>query len=112
MNEFSDTEQEEITPEEYLRKLKVEDFMNCESTKNILIEEHYNKFNRFLEKRLIDIYERYTEQYQDVHCLFKNDLDAIDSHAFASMIYNFIALNLDLSIFYDCPELAKELLPK
>lgn len=112
MTDFSDTEQEEITPEEYLRSLNIEDFMTCESTKNILIEEHYNKFDRFLEKRLIDIYEKYNEQYQDVNCLFKNDLDAIDSHAFASMIYNFISLDVDLNIFYDCPELAKDLLPK
>ena len=33
MTDFSDTEQEEITPEEYLRSLNVEDFMKCESTK-------------------------------------------------------------------------------
>ena len=112
MTDLSDIESEEVDDVGYLKKLSLDDFLACESTKNILIEEHYNNFERYLEKRLINIYETFNKQYQDVHCLFKNDLDAIDSHAFASMIYSFISVNYDLELFYECPELAKDLLPK
>lgn len=112
MTDLSDIESEEVDDVEYLKKLNVDDFMACESTRNILIEEHYYKFDRFLKEKLINIYERFNEQYQDARCLFKNDLDAIDSHAFASMIYNFIAMEYDLDLFYECPGLAKDLLPK
>lgn len=112
MSDFSDEESEKKDPVEYLKKLKLNDFISCNSTNTILIEEHYNKFETILEEKLINIYETYNKQYQDANCLFKNDLDAIDSHAFASMIYNFIAIDYNLDIFYQCPELAKDLLPK
>ena len=112
MTDLSDIESEEVDDIEYLKKLSIDDFMACESTRNILIEEHYFKFESRLEERLINIYETFNKQYQDATCLFKNDLDAIDSHAFASMIYNFIAVEYDLDLFYECPGLAKDLLSK
>lgn len=112
MTDFSDTELQDIDPSEYLRKLSLDDFIACEKTRNILIDEHYNKLEYYLEEKLINIYESYNKQYQDASCLFKHDLYAIDSHAFASMIYNFISIKYDLELFYECPQLAKDLLPK
>ena len=112
MTDLSDIESDEVDDVEYLKKISLDDFLGCESTRTILIEEHYNKFEKYLEKILINLYEKYNIQYQDASCLFKNDLDAIDSHAFASMIYSFISVDYDLELFYQCPELAKDLLPK
>ena len=110
MTDFSDINNDELNDVEYLKTLELSDYLKCEKTRNILLDEHYLKYEQKLEKKLIDIYEKYNSQYQDIDCLFSKDLDAIDSHAFASMIYNFITIDYDLTIFYECPGLAKDLL--
>ena len=102
----------EISALDYLKSLDLEDFLNCKKTHDIMVDEHFFKYEKILEPRLIDIYEKFNEQHQDISCLFGKDLDATMSHAFASMIYDHIAINYDVSIFYDCPELASCLIKK
>ena len=103
-----DSEDENIDPVDYLKSLDLEDFLNNKTTKDILIIEHYNNFQSKLKPTLKNIYETYNLSFRD-NLLFGKDWDNEDGEAFSELMYNYISTKYDLSIFYDSPELAKDL---
>tara|TARA_B100001027_G_C16228525_1_gene313388 strand:- start:278 stop:607 length:330 start_codon:yes stop_codon:yes gene_type:complete len=106
-NEFDD---ETITLEEYLKNLKLEDFLNNTDTREILEQECYYDFEKFLKPKLIALFEKYANRYSCKDFL-KNDLDGTkNSDIFSEMVYDNILRNYDKTIFQDCPSLAKSLL--
>ena len=102
---------EEWDSEKILRAKNLDDFLNCEDTKQIMINEHYNNFETILKPRLENLYEKYNYLYRNEKFLGK-DWDNISGGCFANLIYNYINVKYDLTIFYDCPALAIELLEK
>jgi hypothetical protein len=100
---------EEMDVETYLRSLDLEDFKNCNDTREIMICEHYDNFEKKLKPLLVNIYSNYNYSFRENN-LFGKDWDNELGESFAALIYNYISINYDVSIFYDCPNLAIELL--
>ena len=106
-----DVIEEEWDPVKELKKLNLEDFLNCDDTREILISEHYYNFERKLKYKLADLYSNFNFSFRDEN-LFGKDWDNELGESFAELIYNFISINYDINLFYDCPALAIELLSK
>jgi hypothetical protein len=106
-----DVIEEEWDPVKELKKLNLEDFLNCDDTREILISEHYFNFERKLKYKLADLYSNFNLSFRDEN-LFGKDWDNELGESFAELIYNFISINYDINLFYDCPALAIELLSK
>lgn len=102
---------EEFDPEKYLRSLDLADFINCDDTREIMINEHRYNFERKLIHKLADIYSKFNYCFRDEN-LFGKDWDNELGEQFAEMIFNYISINYDVTLFYDCPPLAIELLSK
>ena len=102
---------EECDFETYLRTLDLEDFINCDDTREIMINEHRYNFERKLQHKIADIYYKFNYCFRDEK-LFGKDWDNELGEHFSEMIFNYISINYDLTLFYDCPPLAIELLSK
>jgi hypothetical protein len=100
--------EEKADPVKYLQSLDLEDFTDCNSTREILLCEHRDNFEKKLMRDLEFIYEKYNLGFRDEN-FFGKDWENVLGEAFANIIYNCIAQKHDLSLFYDCPSLAKDL---
>jgi hypothetical protein len=100
--------EEKIDPVKYLQSLDLEAFTNCDTTREILLYEHRDNFEKILMHNLEYIYETYNVGFRDEK-FFGKDWKKKKGEAFANMIYNCIAQKHDLSLFYRCPSLASEL---
>ena len=87
---------------------RLEDFLNCKETKQILEEEHYNNFEKNVEPKLINFLKYFKEYYNETS-LFKETKGHAEGE-FVALIYNNLNKNYDLNIFYENPELAQSLL--
>ena len=103
-----DSEDDNINPVDYLKSLDLEVFLNNKTTNEILLIEHHNNFQYKLKHSLKNIYEKYNISFRD-NLIFGKDWDNKDGEIFSEVIYNHISINYNLNIFYDSPELAKEL---
>jgi hypothetical protein len=100
---------DEFNPVEFLKSLSVDNFLSCKETKDILIAEHFWKFEKELKPILVDLYCEYNSQFIDSNCLFGKDPNMLYADYFAELIYEHIDKEYDLSIFYYNPELAEPL---
>lgn len=87
---------------------KLEDFLRCKETKEILDKEHYISFVKNMEPELIDFLKYFKEYYKET-TLFKDTKGHAEGE-FVALIYNNLNKNYDLNIFYENPELAKPLI--
>ena len=99
-----------MTPEEYLKNLDLEDFLNNEETREILEQECYNDFDKYLKQKLVSLFEKYSSRYSCKDFLKNDPTGRKNSDIFSEMVYDNISRNYDKTIFYDCPSLAKSLL--
>jgi len=107
--DYSSNDEENWNPVEILKSLNLEDFLNCKDTKQILISEHYNNFEKVLKPQLENLYQKYNFLYRNDK-LFGKDWNNEEGNTFANLIYNYISVKYDLELFYECPALAIELL--
>jgi len=107
--DYSSNDEENWDPVEILKSLNLEDFLNCKDTKQILISEHYNNFEKVLKPQLENLYQKYNFIYRNDK-LFGKDWNNEEGNTFANLIYNYISVKYDLELFYECPALAIELL--
>ena len=106
----SEYDEEIMTPEEYLKNLDLEDFLNNKQTREILEQECYNDFDRYLKPKLVALFEKYASRYS-CNDFLKNDPEGTkNSDIFSEMVYDNISRNYDKTMFHDCPSLAKSLL--
>ena len=105
----NNNENDEFNPVEFLKSLSVDDFLSCKETKDILIAEHFWKFEKELKPILVDLYCEYNSQFIDSNCLFGKDPNMLYADYFAELIYEHIDKEYVLSIFYYNPELAEPL---
>lgn len=102
-------EEEEFNPVDYLKTLTLEDFLNNEKTKNIILEEHQYNFDKNLKPKIEYLYKNYNTSFRDEE-LFSSDWDNKLAESFSHLVSNFISLKPDLNIFYENPELANDLI--
>lgn len=100
--------EDNLNPNDFLKSLKYDDFINCKNTKQILENEHYWKFEHKLLNQLINLYNLYHKQFQSNNFLNK-DTHCIYGQYFADLIYTYIDKNYDITIFYDNIDLADDL---
>jgi hypothetical protein len=101
--------EEKLDPEKYLRTLSLEDFLDCDNTRDILLLEHYDNFEKYLKSKLEYLYKKYNLNFRNNN-FFGKDWDNVSGDCFADMIFNYLSVKYDLSLFYECPELAADLL--
>jgi hypothetical protein len=101
--------EEKLDPEKYLRTLSLEDFLGCDNTRDILLLEHYDNFDKYLKPKLEYLYKKYNLNFRNNN-FFGKDWDNVSGDCFADMIFNYLSVKYDLSLFYECPELAADLL--
>jgi hypothetical protein len=101
--------EEKLDPEKYLRTLSLEDFLDCDNTRDILLLEHYDNFEKYLKSKLEYLYKKYNLNFRNNN-FFGKDWDNVSGDCFADMIFNHLSVKYDLSLFYECPELAADLL--
>ena len=102
-------ENDEFDPVDFLKSLTIDKFLSCKETREILIAEHYWKFERELKPILVDLYCTYNSRLIEVDGIFNKDSDMLYRDYFAELIYEHIDKEYDLSIFYNNPELAEPL---
>lgn len=106
IDNYSETE---ITKEEYLKSLDVQDFLNCKTTRDILRDEHYFSFEMSLKTKLEQLFEKYANYYSCKDFLWDDVEGKNNSDLFSEIVYDNIVKNFDLSIFYENTDLAKDL---
>ena len=99
---------EEFDPVDYLKTLPLEDFLNNENTKNILLEDNQYNFDKILKHKIEYLYKKYNTGFRDNN-LFGKDWNNQSAESFSHLISNFISLKPNLNIFYENPELASDL---
>jgi len=106
----SEYEEEFITKEEYLKNLELQDFLNCDDTRNILEFEFYNNFELGLKNSLKRLFEIKAKTYSCDAFLYNDFTGEKNSDIFSEIIYEYINKKYDLTIFYNNPNLAEKLL--
>ena len=88
-----------------------EDFLSCDITRQRLVNEHFWEWEKNCAPKVEEFYDGMRERLQgnsstplfyDIHGTFSSDLNVI--------VYNHTKREYDLSIFYDCPDLANPLI--
>ena len=98
----------EIDPIDHLKSLNLEDFLNCKTTNQILLENHFIDYEVNLKSKLKNLYIKYNTGFRDLK-LFGKDWENKEAERFSHLIYNYIARNYNLNIFYENPNLASDL---
>tara|TARA_B100001093_G_scaffold506075_2_gene564398 strand:+ start:5201 stop:5557 length:357 start_codon:yes stop_codon:yes gene_type:complete len=104
-------EEEELGPVEYLKTLNLEDFLECDETREIMLAEHCDAFECKLKQKLVNVYNEFNLAFRE-EGLFGKDWENEQGDSFAELIFNYISVKYDLTLFYECPGLATALLNK
>ena len=79
-----------ITSEEFVRNLTLDDYIKNEKTHKILLDEHQYQYDTYIRPKICKLYYDLNCQFQD-HKLFLNkDPSNIGGDSFADFIFNFI----------------------
>lgn len=102
-----DDEMSEILKQNY----KLEHFLECEVTRNILEQDSWDTFEYNCLDVIDEFYQNEREEFRDaLSTLFYYDICGDFVCHLKEIIMNNVTLNYDLEIFYDNPNLAKPLL--
>ena len=94
-------------------KLKIfynlDDFLNNEETKKILVDEWKTVFRKTVEEPLIKIIEEEKKEQENLGTpVFRNDRGGQFEGELIGELFHYIKPRYDLEIFYNNPELAKK----
>lgn len=101
-------EEEEETFIDFLKNLNLEDFLNYPKTADYLLYQHYNEFDYHPREALIGTYKKMcgiAEMY--FPGILEKDFEAEEGESLAHIVFNNINMKTDITIFLDCPALAK-----
>lgn len=95
---------------EYLKEMfKLQDFLNCKETNEILRKEHEENYYKSFEPKILTFMENLIniERNEDTNIFTKNNINC--KAELVSLLFNHIKQKNDLTIFYKNPELAEKL---
>lgn len=95
---------------EYLKEMfKLQDFLNCKETNEILRKQHKENYYKNFEPKIIDFMDNLIniERSEDTNMFIKNN--SVCKGELVALLFNHIKQNNDLTIFYKNPELAEKL---
>lgn len=96
---------QDISKEEIIKSLTVEDFLENDKTYELLEQEHFFKYEIVMEKKMEKIFDDFYNEFNSNILLSSNNAKYCGL-AFSSLVYNHINKTYDISIFRDCPDLA------
>jgi len=101
-------EEEKYTMVDFLKTLELDDYLNYPKTANYLHDQHYSEFDNQPRQKLIRLYKKLHNIGQcSFPGMFGKDLKGDEGESLAHLIFDNINLKADITIFQDCPELAK-----
>ena len=93
-----------LSPEDFVNSLSLDDYLNNKKTKNILLNEHQYQYDNVLRYKISKLYSLLNQQFND-HLLFlSKEQDNIGGDNFADFVYNFIQTKYHLNIFKNEPK--------
>jgi hypothetical protein len=95
---------------EYLKEMfKLQDFLNCKETNEILRKQHEENYYKNFEPKIIDFMDNLIniERSEDTSVFIKNDAHC--KGELINLLFHHIKQKNDLTIFYKNPELAEKL---
>lgn len=109
--EGDEEEEEEDTLVTYLKEnFTLQDFLNFEETRFILEQQRRQKFDKDCSPLLEEFYISEVDYWNNSLCpLFINESNHVNLGCFIETIYSSIKPEYDLTIFYDDPILAKNM---
>ena len=107
MSDYEDYE--DISKEEIIKTVTIEEFLENDKTREILEQEHFFKYEIEMEKKIENIFDDFYNEFNSNILLSTNDAKYCGL-AFSSLVYNHINKNYDTSIFLDCPDLANSII--
>lgn len=109
-NSYADDliEEEELNFVDYLKTLKLEDFLDYKKTRYYLENQHYFEYDYHPRDAILRLYDRMnSDAYNYFPGVLGKDSESNEGDSLVYLIFNNIKLKTDISIFYDSPELAK-----
>lgn len=110
MTSMTNGSEEIISDVDYLKNLDIQDFLNCDETRDILREEEYKLFETNIKPSLIQLFKYYAKEYTSDVFLYNDPDGEKNGTIFADIVNNFLSDKHDLTIFYENTYLAKKLL--
>ena len=98
---------------EFLKKnFKLDDYLQCYTTKKILENEHYLKYTYNCENEILEFHENEAKMCNDVlsTILYYDSNNGKYSGMLTKLVYSYIEPEYNLDIFFDNPELADTML--
>ena len=93
---------------DFLKTLTLEDFLNYPKTRDYLEEQHYLEFDYLPREKLKYMYKKMCSNAQAYFPgVLEKDYEMNEDESFVHLIFNNINLKTDITIFQDCPELAR-----
>jgi len=106
---YDDTIQEkEISFEDYIKTLTLEDFLNYPKTCRYLVDQHALDFDYLPREAIVRCYKR-MKTNADAYFpgILGKDYKVEEGNSLAYLIFNNINLKADITDFHECPELAR-----
>lgn len=116
--EYEYNSSDDITPEEeYILKkwetikdYTIQDYMKCSKTRELLIEEWEERFNKQLEERILDVFNYHFEYLKGNTSNVLYRADKIHGNNLVSLVKHHLVRNYSLDIFKENPDLADPLI--
>lgn len=105
---YIDTDREKISFVDYVKTLKLDDFLNYPKTCIYLEEQHTLDFDYLPREAIIRCYDR-MKNNADAYFpgILGKDYNTEEGDALAHLIFHNINLKADVTVFQECPELAR-----
>ena len=109
-----ESEKEKVDMEKFVREnFTLDDFLNCEITKKILLENWRNTFTYKIEQEIESFYEHERSYLRDdLSTLYYYDTTGSFVGHLTAIMFEYTEPEYDLDIFYENPALAKPLIEK
>ena len=93
---------------DFLKTLTLEDFLSYPKTRDYLEDQHYMEFDYLPREKIKYMYKKMCNNAQAYFPgVLEKDYDANEDESLVHLIFNNINLKTDITIFQDCPELAR-----
>tara|TARA_B100000530_G_C15602163_1_gene346845 strand:+ start:66 stop:536 length:471 start_codon:yes stop_codon:yes gene_type:complete len=101
-------EEQEISFVDYLKTLTLEDFLDYPKTQTFLEDQHALDFDYLPREAIVRCYKRMKKNAEAYFPgVLELDYNTEEGESLAHLIFDNINLKADISVFYECPELAR-----
>lgn len=103
-NSEDDFELDEQTKDQFVQNLTIDDYINNEKTRTIMLDEHQYQFDINLRHKIAYLYYQLNSQFHDHKLFLKNDPNNTGGDRFADFVFNLINIKYHINIFHKDPD--------